>query len=418
MAALRGVVCLFSGVDGALLALLDSATVTAWRTGLAAALGTHLPASPGPSSGATVGVIGAGAQADLMVRGLRTLRPCGPLLVHDPHPERAAAFAARHDGHVVTSPQAVAAEAGIVLLATSSRTPLLHLADTRPGRHLTTLGADEPGKRELAADLLDAALLVVDDDHELAAATGTLATPGHAATADLYATAGLPTTAVPTLTDLLTGAHPGRTSPDTRTVYAPVGLPLAGPGPLLARPRTGPGAGGGPGLRLSGVTSGCGGTPEVCGPGRSASRHDDRRQETDEQHGAARSASRGSRAASRHRSRRRRRGEQHRLGHGHRLAAQRTGARTGNEEAAAGERAAAPGCVHRPGRRTLGSGRGDAGPGGGAYAGPPPSGGRSRRVPDPARHAVRAPGVADRLPAEPFRDGSRTKGQVTRRAPH
>ncbi|PKA33716.1 ornithine cyclodeaminase family protein [Streptomyces sp. SM8] len=224
LAALRGVVCLFSGVDGALLALLDSATVTAWRTGLAAALGTHLPASPGPSSGATVGVIGAGAQADLMVRGLRTLRPCGQLLVHDPHPERAAAFAARHDGHVVTSPQAVAAEAGIVLLATSSRTPLLHLADTRPGQHLTTLGADEPGKRELAADLLDAALLVVDD-HELAAATGTLATPGHAATADLHATAGLPTTAVPTLTDLLTGAHPGRTSPDTRTAYAPVGLP-------------------------------------------------------------------------------------------------------------------------------------------------------------------------------------------------
>ncbi|QHC18593.1 ornithine cyclodeaminase family protein [Streptomyces sp. GF20] len=216
--ALRGVVCLLSGVDGALLALLDSATVTAWRTGLAAALGTHLPASPGPSSGATVGVIGASAQADLMVRGLRTLRPCGPLLVHDLDPERAAAFAARHDARVVTSPQALAAEAGIVLLATWSRTPLLHLADTRPGQHLTTLSADEPGKREPAADLLDAALLVVDD-HELAAATGTLATTGPAATP------GLPTTAVPTLTDLLTGAHPGRTSPDTRTVYAPVGLP-------------------------------------------------------------------------------------------------------------------------------------------------------------------------------------------------
>ncbi|MDV9176199.1 ornithine cyclodeaminase family protein, partial [Streptomyces sp. W16] len=39
--ALRGVICLYSGVDGELLALLDSATVTAWRTGLAAALGTH-----------------------------------------------------------------------------------------------------------------------------------------------------------------------------------------------------------------------------------------------------------------------------------------------------------------------------------------------------------------------------------------
>ncbi|MFI8905460.1 ornithine cyclodeaminase family protein [Streptomyces albidoflavus] len=210
--ALRGVVCLFGGADGALLALLDSATVTAWRTGLSAALGTHLLASPGPASGAAVGVIGAGAQAGLMVRGLRALRPCGPLLVHDLDPGRAAAFTARHGGHVVGSPEAVAAGADIVLLATWSRTPLLSLADTRPGQHLTTLGADEPGKRELAADLLDAALLVVDD-RELAAATGTLAS------------ARLPTEAAPTLTDLLTGTHPGRTGPDTRTVYAPVGLP-------------------------------------------------------------------------------------------------------------------------------------------------------------------------------------------------
>ncbi|WP_242548801.1 hypothetical protein [Streptomyces albidoflavus] len=160
-------VCLFSGVDGALLTLLDSATVTAWRTGLAAALGTHLPASPGPSSGATVGVIGAGAQADLMVRGLRALRPCGPLLVHDLDPEHAAAFTTRHDGRVVTSPQAVAAKAGIVPLATWSRTPLLHLADTRPGQHLTTLGADEPGKRDAPDRVIDllspGGLLVLDD---------------------------------------------------------------------------------------------------------------------------------------------------------------------------------------------------------------------------------------------------------------
>ncbi|MFI2380169.1 hypothetical protein ACH5AO_34760 [Streptomyces sp. NPDC018964] len=37
--ALRGVIRLHRGADGALLALLDSATVTAWWTGLAAALG-------------------------------------------------------------------------------------------------------------------------------------------------------------------------------------------------------------------------------------------------------------------------------------------------------------------------------------------------------------------------------------------
>ncbi|MFI1564885.1 hypothetical protein ACH4ZX_17845 [Streptomyces sp. NPDC020490] len=32
---------------------------------------------------------------------------------------------------------------------------MLRLADTREGQHLTSLGADEPGKQELAADLLE-----------------------------------------------------------------------------------------------------------------------------------------------------------------------------------------------------------------------------------------------------------------------
>lgn len=44
-------ICLHSGQDGELLALLDSATVTAWRTGLAAALGTHVLAGSGSASG-------------------------------------------------------------------------------------------------------------------------------------------------------------------------------------------------------------------------------------------------------------------------------------------------------------------------------------------------------------------------------
>ncbi|MFB4290218.1 ornithine cyclodeaminase family protein [Nonomuraea sp. ATR24] len=243
--ALRGVICLHSGHDGELLALLDSATVTAWRTGLAAALGTHtLAADPGGE--AVVGVIGAGAQADLMVTGLRRLRRVTKLLVHDTDEPRAHAFAARHAGapahsapdsaatpnaggparpgagaahpgglavEVAGSAGEVAERAGIVLLATWSRAPLLRLADTRPGQHLTSLGADEPGKCELAADVLEAALVAVDD-RELAAAMGALAA------------AGLPAEAADaTLGEILRGEHPGRTDPEARTVYAPVGLP-------------------------------------------------------------------------------------------------------------------------------------------------------------------------------------------------
>ncbi len=59
--ALRGVICLHDGADGELPALLDSATITAWRAGLAAALGTH--ALAGESD--VVGVVGAGAHATL-----------------------------------------------------------------------------------------------------------------------------------------------------------------------------------------------------------------------------------------------------------------------------------------------------------------------------------------------------------------
>ncbi|MFC4328962.1 ornithine cyclodeaminase family protein [Streptomyces andamanensis] len=209
--ALRGVICLHSGRDGELLALLDSATVTARRTGTAAALGTHLLAAPGDDT--VLGVVGAGAQAEATVRALDTLRPRRDLVVHDLDPGRAAEFAARHGGRVLPSAAEVAARAGTVVLATWSRQPLLGLADIREGTHLTSLGSDEPGKRELAADLLRAAVLVVDD-RELAAAMGVLAA------------ASLPASAADaTLGEVLDGTRPGRPDAAARTVYAPVGLP-------------------------------------------------------------------------------------------------------------------------------------------------------------------------------------------------
>lgn len=207
--ALRGVICLHSGADGELLALLDSATVTAWRTGLAAALGTHLLAGAGAGAGEVVGVIGAGAQAELMVRGLALLRPRGALVVHDTSAGRAAEFAARHGGTVLPSAPEVAAAADLVLSATWSREPLLRLADTRQGQHFTSLGADEPGKAELAADLLEAAVVVVDD-RSLALSMGAPVAGG---------------TVGATLGEVVRGEHPGRTGAGDRTVYAPVGLP-------------------------------------------------------------------------------------------------------------------------------------------------------------------------------------------------
>ncbi|MEO3875990.1 ornithine cyclodeaminase family protein [Nonomuraea sp. B12E4] len=209
--ALRGVICLHSGQDGELLALLDSATITAWRTGLAAALGTHALA---PRQNAVAGIIGAGAQADLVMTGLRRLRPLSDLIVHDVSRERASAFATRHGGSVAGSAAEVAGHADILILATWSRAPLLDLPDVRPGHHLTTLGADEPGKQELSRSILKSAGVLAVDDRPLAAAMGMLAATGLPAEA-----------AHATLGEILRADHPGRTDPAQITVYGPVGLP-------------------------------------------------------------------------------------------------------------------------------------------------------------------------------------------------
>ncbi|ANZ20437.1 ornithine cyclodeaminase [Streptomyces noursei ATCC 11455] len=211
--ALRGVICLHSGKDGALLALIDSATVTAWRTGLAAALATDLIARPGGDGAHTVGVIGAGAQAELTIRGLRTLRSWNRLVVHDTDGQRAAEFAGRYGGTVMSTPGQVAAEADVVVLATWSRQPVLELGDLRSCQHLTALGADEPGKQELAAEVLSRARLIVDDA-ALVAAHGALAN------------AGLPAaTAAACLGAVIRGDAPARSHDQEITVYAPVGLP-------------------------------------------------------------------------------------------------------------------------------------------------------------------------------------------------
>jgi ornithine cyclodeaminase/alanine dehydrogenase-like protein (mu-crystallin family) len=211
--ALRGVVCLHDTGTGELLAMLDSATVTAWRTGLAAALATDVLAR---AEVRTVAVIGAGAQSDLVLRGLVALRTWQHLTVCDLDRSAADRLIRRYPAgspRWAATPAEAAREAGIVILATWSRAPLLDTGDVAPGTHVTSLGADEPGKAELSPGLLTAARVFVDDV-PLALTSGALGT------------AGLPAEAAAgTLSEVLRGTVPGRPAGAERTVYTPVGLP-------------------------------------------------------------------------------------------------------------------------------------------------------------------------------------------------
>ncbi len=214
--ALRGIVCLHDLASGELLALIDSASLTAWRTGLAAAVATHELARKGADS---VAVVGAGTQARVTVRGLARLRSLSSVHVVDVDTQRAESFATGTgslysvDHYVATSPAAAAAAADIVVVATWSHQALLDVPHVRPGQHVTSLGADEPGKAELSARLLRHARLFTDDQG-LAETSGALGTAG----LDRSVLAGV-------FGDVAHGTVPARTEPDDVTAYIPVGLP-------------------------------------------------------------------------------------------------------------------------------------------------------------------------------------------------
>ncbi|MDT7787037.1 MAG: hypothetical protein QOF58_5456, partial [Pseudonocardiales bacterium] len=93
--AITGVICLHDLATGDLLALIDSAPLTALRTGLGGALGAHLLARP---DARTVTVIGAGAQGRAQLEALAALRPIESVQVRDTNPAAEAKFAAWAQG--------------------------------------------------------------------------------------------------------------------------------------------------------------------------------------------------------------------------------------------------------------------------------------------------------------------------------
>ena len=215
--AIKGVILLHDLSTGRLLAMLDSAFVTAARTALAGALAADVLARPEASR---VAIIGAGVQGELQLRYLPLVRTVSSARVFDTDRAHAARFARAHAdrlGVPVESAATVAAaveDADLVVTATWAREPFLFAGMLGPGAHLTSLGADEPGKCEVDAGLVRQALAVVDD-RTLALKEG------------LIAGAGLgPDAIAADLAEVIRGDHPGRTAPDQITVFGAVGLPM------------------------------------------------------------------------------------------------------------------------------------------------------------------------------------------------
>jgi alanine dehydrogenase len=205
-----GVVLVSSAEDGRLLAVLDAAAVTAIRTGAAAVLAAETLGRPDAE---TAAVVGAGVNGEATARTFAA-RGRAPL-VWDLDASRAAAVAERVGGRAVSRDEALAAE--LLVTVTPGREVLLPAGSLKAGQHVSLMGADGPGKAEIAVEEL-ARAHVFCDDWEQASHGGELAA---AVEAGLLNRAD-----VTELGHVLTGEVEGRRSADDVTAFDSTGLAL------------------------------------------------------------------------------------------------------------------------------------------------------------------------------------------------
>jgi ornithine cyclodeaminase/alanine dehydrogenase-like protein (mu-crystallin family) len=167
-----GLVMLSDADDGRLLAVLDAAAVTALRTAAAGVLAADTLCRPEASSYAVVGcgVNGAEAARMLVAHGAKPI-------VWDIDEGRRRSVAERVGAGMAASAfEALACE--VVLTVTPGAEVLYTEGSLEAGQHVSLMGADGPGKAEVALSELARAHLFCDDweqaSHggELAAAVG------------------------------------------------------------------------------------------------------------------------------------------------------------------------------------------------------------------------------------------------------
>ena len=170
-------ILLFDPATGALLAIMDGRLVTEMRTAAVSAAAARALARVGAGD---LALLGSGVQAKSHLEAFRSVRPLRRVRVWSPTREHRETFAseesARHSLPVeaVESAEAAVRDADLVVVATSSRTPVLRGAWLAPGAHVTGIGAFRPDWRELDGEAVRRARVYVDSRAGAAAEAGDL----------------------------------------------------------------------------------------------------------------------------------------------------------------------------------------------------------------------------------------------------
>jgi ornithine cyclodeaminase len=203
--------------DGSIWAIVSAGYLNGLRTAAADAVATSHLARP---DAAVVGILGAGHQAEFEVRAVADVRSLESVLIWSRQGDRARQLAGKlSDLGVPVSPadkETVCRSADVLITATPSTEPLFADPDwIRPGTHISAMGADTPGKQELPVDLVKNGRLFAD----LPEQSRRIGEFQHIALAD-------PDVSIAAIGDVITGARPGRLSPDDITIFDSSGIAL------------------------------------------------------------------------------------------------------------------------------------------------------------------------------------------------
>jgi len=206
-----GVVLVSDAEDGQLRAVLDAATVTALRTGAAAVLAAEALGRDGAETAAVIGagVNGRAAARTFVARGRA-------VSVWDVDESRARAVADELGTEVAPS-LADALAADLVVTVTPGHDVVIGDRTLFEGQHVSLMGADGPGKAEMAGAELARARLFCDD-WEQASHGGELA---HAVEAGLVVEEDVTPIGL-----VLAGEAPGRESDADITAFDSTGLAI------------------------------------------------------------------------------------------------------------------------------------------------------------------------------------------------
>jgi alanine dehydrogenase len=162
---IQGTIVLADADNGVPLAIIESGSVTALRTGAATAVAAKFLARR-DARGATI--VGCGVQGELQLAAIAAVLPLERAWVFDSDHERAESMAARASATLslrvepVKDLRAALGESDVCVTCTPARRAFLTRADVGPGMFIAAVGADSQGKQELEPGLVASATLVVD----------------------------------------------------------------------------------------------------------------------------------------------------------------------------------------------------------------------------------------------------------------